>query len=131
MVARDEICMDNETTQFCVSWVSMHVLNEAIAMFVTSWNAHPIPGMLCCEFHNTLYFASRMQVKFFNIYMQPEEEEFLEGYQTVEWNVTTEPNAYLQHCFPLWIKLYKVMKAMGGDLPIHHILAMIHWMMSE
>ena len=51
MVDTDEICMENEITQFCVSWLAMHVVNEAISMFVTSWNSHPIPRGFCQFFY--------------------------------------------------------------------------------
>ena len=46
MVEREEIFMDSETTRFCVSWFTTQVANEAITMFITSWNLHPVPGML-------------------------------------------------------------------------------------
>ena len=46
MVKREEIFMDSATTRFCVSWFTVQVANEAITMFITSWNLHPVPGML-------------------------------------------------------------------------------------
>jgi hypothetical protein len=42
----DEInnIMGNEVVKFCVSWVVIHVMQDAIGTFISSWNNHRIPG---------------------------------------------------------------------------------------
>ena len=44
MVEKEEISMDNPATQYCVSTFVMNVASAGISIFVSSWNAHPIPG---------------------------------------------------------------------------------------
>lgn len=36
--------MDNPPTQYYVSTFVMNVASAGISIFVSSWNAHPIPG---------------------------------------------------------------------------------------
>ena len=38
--------MDDPTTQFCTSWFVIQVANVGVALFISSWNQHPIPGMI-------------------------------------------------------------------------------------
>lgn len=56
MLENNEISLDDSASQFCISWFTLQVLNVAIAAFITSWNAHPVPGMFsfcvrCCHMH--------------------------------------------------------------------------------
>lgn len=44
MEVNNEINMQDEVVKFCVSWVSINVLQSPIANFVQSWNNHRIPG---------------------------------------------------------------------------------------
>lgn len=44
MENNEDIHMSNEVTKFCVSWVTIHVMQDAINTFVQSWNNHRIPG---------------------------------------------------------------------------------------
>lgn len=43
MENEEVIDMRNETHKFCVSWVTIHVIESAIAAFVRAWNSHTIP----------------------------------------------------------------------------------------
>ena len=45
MMHKGDICMDNPLHQFCSSWLALYVSNVGARYFVTSLNAHPIPGM--------------------------------------------------------------------------------------
>ena len=36
--------MRDEITKFCVSWVTIHVMTNAIRSFIQAWNCHRIPG---------------------------------------------------------------------------------------
>ena len=36
--------MGNEVTKFCVSYVSIMVISESVANFISAWNSHRIPG---------------------------------------------------------------------------------------
>ena len=36
--------MGDDVTRFCVSWVTMWVIREAIQQFLLAWNCHRIPG---------------------------------------------------------------------------------------
>lgn len=40
----EEIDMGDEVTKFCVSWVTIRVMDNAIQTFIQSWNHHRIPG---------------------------------------------------------------------------------------
>ena len=44
MERSEEIVMTNDVTKFCVSWVTINVVSPAVESFVSSWNAHRIPG---------------------------------------------------------------------------------------
>ena len=44
MEGSEEIVMTNDVTKFCVSWVTINVVSPAVESFVSSWNAHRIPG---------------------------------------------------------------------------------------
>lgn len=44
MENNEEIDMGNEVTKFCVSWITIHVMQDAIKTFIQSWNNHRIPG---------------------------------------------------------------------------------------
>ena len=44
LVAKDLIDMSNDTTKFCVSWVTCKVSNYGLPKFVLSWNHHTIPS---------------------------------------------------------------------------------------
>jgi hypothetical protein len=44
MENNEEINMGDDVTRFCVSWVTMWVLKDAIQQFVLAWNCHRIPG---------------------------------------------------------------------------------------
>lgn len=39
-----EIDMSDEVIKFCVSWVTINVMNDAVNMFIQAWNNHRIPG---------------------------------------------------------------------------------------
>ena len=45
MEQNDEIDMDDNHVQYCVSWFSMRVANVSTKLFVSSWNEHRIPGI--------------------------------------------------------------------------------------
>ena len=45
MEQNDEIDMDDNHVQYCVSWFSMRVANIGTKLFVSSWNEHRIPGI--------------------------------------------------------------------------------------
>lgn len=47
MLEASEISTENVVTQYCLSWFIMQVCNVGISIFVSAWNAHPIPGELC------------------------------------------------------------------------------------
>ena len=40
----EDIDMGDEVTKFCVSWVTIHVMQNPISNFIQSWNNHRIPG---------------------------------------------------------------------------------------
>ena len=40
----EEIHTGDDLTKFCVSWVTMWVMSEAIKQFVQAWKCHQIPG---------------------------------------------------------------------------------------
>ena len=40
----EEINMGDETTKFCVSWVTIKVIEVALRTFIQAWNSHRIPG---------------------------------------------------------------------------------------
>ena len=44
MLDQQQFSMDDPTTQFCVSSFLMQIINVGVSNFVSSWNAHPIPG---------------------------------------------------------------------------------------
>jgi len=46
MEGSDELDMTNSITKFCVSWVTINVIEMAISDFVDAWNAHRIPFLL-------------------------------------------------------------------------------------
>ena len=48
MTQKGDICMDDPLHQFCISWLTLHVSNVGATLFVASWNAHPIPGIVTC-----------------------------------------------------------------------------------
>ena len=45
LVEDEHISMDNSTHQYGVSWLTIHIANIGIKLFVSSWNSHRIPGM--------------------------------------------------------------------------------------
>ena len=47
MEQKEEICMDDPLHRFCCSWL---ISNVGAKLFVASWNAHPIPGMIVSYF---------------------------------------------------------------------------------
>ena len=51
MVQQGDLCMDDPLHQYCCSWLCLHVSNVGALLFVSSWNAHPIPGK-CIQCHN-------------------------------------------------------------------------------
>ena len=44
MENNDEISMGEELIKFCVSWVTIKVIETAVLTFVNAWNSHRIPG---------------------------------------------------------------------------------------
>lgn len=44
MEGNDELDMTNATTKFCVSWVTIQVIESAVRNFIAAWNSHRIPG---------------------------------------------------------------------------------------
>ena len=44
MENNEELSMGNEVTKFCVSWVTIRVMHDAIHTFIRAWNCHRIPG---------------------------------------------------------------------------------------
>lgn len=44
MENNEDINMGDAVTKFCVSWVTIHVMQDAINTFIQSWNNHRIPG---------------------------------------------------------------------------------------
>lgn len=46
MEHKGEICMDDPLHRFCCSWLTLRVSNVGAKLFVASWNAHPIPGII-------------------------------------------------------------------------------------
>ena len=44
MESSGEISMGDDTTKFCVSWVTICVMESAIKDFINAWNCHRIPG---------------------------------------------------------------------------------------
>ncbi len=44
MESNGEINMEDEITKFCVSYVTIMVISNALADFVSAWNSHRIPG---------------------------------------------------------------------------------------
>ena len=44
MENNEEISMGDDVTRFCVSWVTMWVIREAIQQFLLAWNCRRIPG---------------------------------------------------------------------------------------
>ena len=44
MESNGDIDMGNEVTKFCVSCVSIMVISESVANFISAWNSHRIPG---------------------------------------------------------------------------------------
>ena len=44
MENNEEINMGDEITKFCVSWVTISIMTNAIRSFIQAWNCHRIPG---------------------------------------------------------------------------------------
>ena len=44
MENREKLNMGNDVTRFCVSWVTIRVMQSGIERFVAAWNSHRIPG---------------------------------------------------------------------------------------
>ena len=44
MVEKEEIDLCDPMQQYCTSWLTLHVSNIGTSIFVSSWNAHRIPG---------------------------------------------------------------------------------------
>ena len=44
MENNEELNMGDEVTKFCVSWVTIRVMHDAIHTFISAWNCHRIPG---------------------------------------------------------------------------------------
>lgn len=44
MENNDEINMGDETIKFWVSWVTIHIMENAVKDFIQAWNSHRIPG---------------------------------------------------------------------------------------
>ena len=44
IMENNEINMGDDLTKFCVSWVTIKVIEVAIQTFVQAWNSHRIPG---------------------------------------------------------------------------------------
>ena len=44
MENNEDINMGDETTKFCVSWVTIQVMKYAVRVFIQAWNCHRIPG---------------------------------------------------------------------------------------
>ena len=49
----DDIIMSDPLHKFCTSWFTIQVVNSGIELFVTSWNNHPLPGMVGIPSTNT------------------------------------------------------------------------------
>ena len=45
----EEISTETAGHKYCISWFVMQVCNVGAALFISSWNAHPIPGMFVCH----------------------------------------------------------------------------------
>ena len=79
MLEREEFSIDDPTTQFCISSFLMQITNVGVRSFVSSWNAHPIPG----------FNYAVMMVHYFQAFsctnMQDEEKECLEEFQDFSW----------------------------------------------
>ena len=44
MERNDELDMTNTTTKFCISWLTIQVIESAARNFIAAWNSHRIPG---------------------------------------------------------------------------------------
>ena len=44
MAEASQFNMDNPIHKYCVSWFTINVSNSGLKLFVSSWNAHPMPG---------------------------------------------------------------------------------------
>ena len=44
MEGNDDLDMTNATTKFCVSWLTIQVIESAVRNFIAAWNSHRIPG---------------------------------------------------------------------------------------
>ena len=44
MEGNDDLDMTNATTKFCVSWLTIQVIESAVHNFIAAWNSHRIPG---------------------------------------------------------------------------------------
>ena len=52
-----DIIMSDPLHKFCTSWFTIQVANSGMELFVTSWNNHPLPGMvypLLIHVHKTI-----------------------------------------------------------------------------
>ena len=45
MMENRDFSLDDDLDKFCVSWFAIKVAAVGIAVFVASWNEHPIPGI--------------------------------------------------------------------------------------
>ena len=45
MLDKGDISLDDDLSRYCISWCSICVASVGVALFVSSWNEHPIPGI--------------------------------------------------------------------------------------
>ena len=47
MLHRGDLSLDDDACKYCISWLTINVATVGVSLFVTSWNEHPIPGIMC------------------------------------------------------------------------------------
>lgn len=53
MVQEELIDMTNETERYCISWITIQMVEAGLKVLIPAWNNHPIPSNTCS---NLLFF---------------------------------------------------------------------------
>ena len=57
MSESSELNMDDEIHKYCSSWFSINISNVGLKLFVNSWNAHSLPGIILLFSHTYIILA--------------------------------------------------------------------------
>lgn len=57
MMEDGDFSLDCDLDKYCVSWFAINTATVGAELFVSSWNEHPIPGIITTIMHLFLYYA--------------------------------------------------------------------------